>query len=154
MLNGGASSTQLVQVNLWIPHLFRLHQLVPSDLASGVSGGARHHAGKGGFRALGGLIMEITVRDALDKGLLLFRIGELEIGGETSRHRKRLSLRLILRGEGGGRRARRPAMAAGRCSRSDSALRRRQSCRVRRYGCAAPVQQTGGNRGSGNPRPG
>src|SRR5208337_4571707 len=73
-----ATSAQFVQVNPWIPHLGGLHQFIPGEFASTVGSRARHHAGKGRFRALGRLIMEITGRDAFNEGLLLFRVGEFE----------------------------------------------------------------------------
>src|SRR5260370_24202092 len=97
-----ATSVELVQVNLGIPHLGGLHQFIPGDFAPLVSGGARHHAGKGRFGALGGLTMEMAGGDALDEGLLFFRIGELEVGGEVSGDREFFRLGRILRGRSGG----------------------------------------------------
>src|SRR5216684_2168335 len=88
---------QFVQVDLRIPNLGGLQEFVPSDLASLVCRGARHHARKRGLGALGRLVMEIAAANALDERLLLFRIGELQIGSKASGDRERLTLRLVLR---------------------------------------------------------
>src|SRR6266550_116077 len=65
-----ATSPQLIQVNLRIPHLGGLQVFVPGNLVSLVRSGARHHAGQGGFGALGGLIVEITAGNAFDERFL------------------------------------------------------------------------------------
>src|SRR5208283_5694233 len=93
---GVATSAQFVQVNLMIPLLGGLHQFIPGDFASSVSRRARHHAGKGRFSALGGLIMEITARDAFNEGLLFSRIGEFEVGSEIPGSRKAFGIGRIL----------------------------------------------------------
>src|ERR1700730_1858352 len=93
---------EFIQVDLRIPHLGRLHEFVPGDLMSLICGGARHHAGKSRLGAFGRLVVEIAAVYALDYGLLLFGIGELEIGAKASGDRERLRLRLIFRRRTGG----------------------------------------------------
>src|SRR5229473_7392016 len=90
---------QLVQIEFRIVDFVRLHQLIPSDLASRIRSGARHHARKRGLRAFGRLIMEIAAGDAFDEGLLLFAVGEFEIGAEISGHREGLGRGIFRRGK-------------------------------------------------------
>src|SRR5579863_2776073 len=99
---GNAKLGESIQVDLWIPHFSRLHKFVPGNLVPLVCRGARQHARKSGFRALGRLVMEIAAADALDEGLLLLRIGKFQIGRKASGNRKGLRLRLIFRGRTGG----------------------------------------------------
>ena len=97
-----ATSPQLIQVNLRIPHLGGLQVFVPGNLVSLVRSGARHHAGQGGFGALGGLIVEITAGNAFDKRFLFLGVRELEVGSETSGDREFLGLRRIFGGRASG----------------------------------------------------
>src|SRR6266480_2509933 len=90
---------QFIQVDLRIPYLGRLHKFVPGDLVSLVCGAASHHTGKSRFGALGRLVMQIAAADAFNEGLLLFAIGELQIGRKASRDRERTGLRFIFFGE-------------------------------------------------------
>src|SRR5438128_2104692 len=94
--------SEFIQVDLRIPLVFRLHDFVPRDFVSLIRRRARHHAGKRRLAALGCLIMEIAARNALDEGLLLLRIGELEVRSKFSSDREGLRLRLVCpRGSGG-----------------------------------------------------
>src|SRR5258708_16402650 len=90
---------QLVQINSWVIDFGRLHQLIPSDLASRIRSGASHHARKRGLRAFGCLIMEIAAGDAFDEGLLLFAVGEFEIGAEVPGYREGLGRGIFRRGK-------------------------------------------------------
>src|SRR2546430_3909961 len=94
-LQARANLTQFVQVDLGIEHFGGLHQLIPTDLMSRVSGVARHHARKRGLGAFGSLIMEFAAGDAFDEGLFLFGIGLLQIGSEFSRGGKSLVTGLL-----------------------------------------------------------
>src|SRR6266852_8372046 len=80
-----ATLGKFIQIDLRIPDLGRLHEFVPDDLAACVCRGACHHAGKSGFGALGRLVMKTAAGNALDERFLLFRIGELQIGGKAPR---------------------------------------------------------------------
>ena len=83
LVAGQGVLAEFIQVDLRIPGLGRLHELVPGDLASLISGVSRHHAGKSRLGTLGGLVMEIGAGDALDEGFLLFGIGELKVGAKA-----------------------------------------------------------------------
>src|ERR1700687_1964261 len=73
---------QFVQVQLGVPLFLRLQRLFPIDLAPRIRRGAGHHAREGRFRALVGLIVEITAGDALNKCLLLLPVRKLQVRGE------------------------------------------------------------------------
>src|SRR2546429_9158021 len=73
-----------------------------TTLFRSVRSGARHHAGQGGFGALGGLIVEITAGNAFDERFLFFGVRELEVGSETFGDREFLGLRRIFGGRASG----------------------------------------------------
>src|SRR5258708_30465552 len=56
---------QLVQINFGVIDFVRLHQLIPSDLASRIHSGARRHARNDGLLAFGCLLMEIAPAEAV-----------------------------------------------------------------------------------------
>src|SRR5207249_4249215 len=87
--------SEFIQVDLRIPLVFRLPDFFPLDFVSLIRRSARHHAGKRRLAALGCLVMEIAACNALNEGLLLFRIGELEVRRKFSRDRESLRLRLV-----------------------------------------------------------
>src|SRR5207245_11009747 len=76
------ASRKLVEINLRVPLLIRLEQLVPRHFLSAVGGRPSEPAGQRGLHAFGSLVMEISAGDALDEGFLLFGIGLREVVAE------------------------------------------------------------------------
>src|SRR6516225_3443667 len=92
----GLIGDDFVEIEVRIPHLGGFQRVVPGDFVTGVGGGARHHARKRRFGTGGGLIVKFSADDAVEEGLLFFRVGSLEVGAEIAGNRKGLLLRGVL----------------------------------------------------------
>src|SRR5438132_1039299 len=80
-----AASAQFVQVDLGVPRFAGLQRLFPSNLAAGIRSGARHHAGKRGFRAFIGLIVEVSAGNAFHKRFFLLTVRKFQVRSEIGR---------------------------------------------------------------------